>query len=689
MNVMKRISGVVLLILTLLIQPGWCQKNSKKIKKRMWQNSESAFAVTKIPKKWENESAVVIAKSVDYEYMASNTGIFSYVYTHYRIKLLDKKAVKEFSELSFKKSHIKSTLIGIKVIKPNGKVQELDSKKDIIAMKANKDKYYKVAVPNLEVGDILDYYERVFSGIFGSKYEVFGFSFGPTQYVLTSKYPIMHQKLGIYLFQAMSLRLQYLNNAPKLKRIKGKKATYYEVTDKDREAMFPERWAYKNRVLPVIRFETFPRHILSGSAVYDKISSKELYKARKVKPEKPSWFTDFKKWSKKKYRKNLKELSKETLIKAAYSYMRWYYYEMDFLLLPKEKKKKRVWIKRYQRLRRYNPEMAYILDKYNIKYKQFLVLSRKLASIENIGFKGEPALGFEIEGKDYCFTPGMFVWAQYFPYNLQNAKKRLLDKSKEPVYIGNTHQSPAKHNKTETNITVVLNNQDQLSIRRELTLSGASKFSHQAALVTQLDIANSVLIPNDPQIVKGRKNLDKKQLEKDRIEKAKKLVEDEFSKKIEKIDNFELVHPGRTEAHPHLIYKDAFTLDAFVKKVGNNYIFEVGKLIGGQIEIKKEEQERKYDIYMKYARSFEHTINFTIPESYQVQGLDKFNFKVENETGGFTSSATIEGNQVIIKTRKFYNHNFEKVRDWGKMVAFLDAAYQFTQQKLLLKKVSK
>lgn len=49
---------------------------------------------------------------------------------------------------------------------------------------------------------------------------------------------------------------------------------------------------------------------------------------------------------------------------------------------------------------------------------------------------------------------------------------------------------------------------------------------------------------------------------------------------------------------PDLMFKDAFTLNAFTKKVGNNYIVEVGKFIGGQVEVKKEEKERKYDIYM-------------------------------------------------------------------------------------------
>ena len=35
---------------------------------------------------------------------------------------------------------------------------------------------------------------------------------------------------------------------------------------------------------------------------------------------------------------------------------------------------------------------------------------------------------------------------------------------------------------------------------------------------------------------------------------------------------------------------------------------------------------------------------------------------------------------------KFYKNNFEKIQNWEKMQEFLDAAHDFTQKKLLLKK---
>jgi hypothetical protein len=113
---------------------------------------------------------------------------------------------------------------------------------------------------------------------------------------------------------------------------------------------------------------------------------------------------------------------------------------------------------------------------------------------------------------------------------------------------------------------------------------------------------------------------------------------------------------------------------------------ELGKFLTSQIEITQKEKDRKNNVYMIYPRSFDNEIVFEIPAGYSVSGLEKFNKKVENETGGFTSTAEVKGNQLIIKTFKFYKNYFEPNSNWDKMIQYLDAAYQFTQEKILLKK---
>ena len=77
---------------------------------------------------------------------------------------------------------------------------------------------------------------------------------------------------------------------------------------------------------------------------------------------------------------------------------------------------------------------------------------------------------------------------------------------------------------------------------------------------------------------------------------------------------------------------------------------ELGKFLTSQIETSKKEKERTNNIYMTFPRQIEQEIQLEIPAGYSVSGLEKFNKKVENETGGFISTAVEEGNKIIIKT---------------------------------------
>ena len=89
---------------------------------------------------------------------------------------------------------------------------------------------------------------------------------------------------------------------------------------------------------------------------------------------------------------------------------------------------------------------------------------------------------------------------------------------------------------------------------------------------------------------------------------------------------------------------------------------------------------------MRYPRVFNYDIVLNIPEGYTVKGLDKLNKKVENETGAFISTAKLEGNKLIVSTSKQYKNNYFPREKWKDILAFLEEAIQFTNEKVLLKK---
>jgi hypothetical protein len=138
---------------------------------------------------------------------------------------------------------------------------------------------------------------------------------------------------------------------------------------------------------------------------------------------------------------------------------------------------------------------------------------------------------------------------------------------------------------------------------------------------------------------------------------------------------------------PNVEYSDELIAENMTKRAGPNIILELGKLIEKQTEIKDEQKVRTTDIYMDYARSFTHTITFTIPPGYTVEGLDNFIKKSESSVGGFVSTATNDGKTVVIKVKKYYNQNYYSVTVWPKITEFLQPAIDFYNAKLLLKKI--
>ena len=179
--------------------------------------------------------------------------------------------------------------------------------------------------------------------------------------------------------------------------------------------------------------------------------------------------------------------------------------------------------------------------------------------------------------------------------------------------------------------------------------------------------------------------------EADEREKVKlELLEEEATGDYEDLSEYigyTLVEDGRTEEQPVLIYDEQFELENLANKAGANYLLSVGKLIGAQVALKEEEiKERKGDVDMSRARTFNYHIEFTLPEGYQVEGLEGLVYQVDNEYGAFTSKAEVKEGLLVIDTRKEYKNSHVALENWPQMVEFLEAAYDFTQKKVILKK---
>jgi hypothetical protein len=176
----------------------------------------------------------------------------------------------------------------------------------------------------------------------------------------------------------------------------------------------------------------------------------------------------------------------------------------------------------------------------------------------------------------------------------------------------------------------------------------------------------------------------------DQVKERKTLFEkilkgDELD--VDKYTDFELLQDGRTGDSAMLRYKEKFSLKKLISKAGKNYIFEAGKLIGGQLKLEPNElKERQTDIWIPSALTIENSITINIPEGYSVDGLQDLNMNIDNSSGTFISAANVTGNKLLITTKKVYKNTFDKKEAWPNYIAFLEPAYKLSQAKVVLKK---
>ena len=145
------------LILAFLTTSIFQAQNKEEIRDFFWGKTDAYKTATTIPDKYKNESAVVICKLEDYDYHKFGKSVTFRSAFRKRVKLNDQNAVTAFSEFNYsEKSNprygaVIKTVVGIKVIKPNGTENIIDTEKEAV----NVDKQKRVAVPNLEIGDII------------------------------------------------------------------------------------------------------------------------------------------------------------------------------------------------------------------------------------------------------------------------------------------------------------------------------------------------------------------------------------------------------------------------------------------------------------------------------------------------------------------------------------------------------
>jgi hypothetical protein len=185
----------------------------------------------------------------------------------------------------------------------------------------------------------------------------------------------------------------------------------------------------------------------------------------------------------------------------------------------------------------------------------------------------------------------------------------------------------------------------------------------------------------------GDFNQQKKEWKEEKPKMMKSLAEDYYGYTIPDYGAFKLIQDGRSFKKRNLKYNETFTLDDAVNTVGDDWLVSLPSLAGGwQVKLKKEEQTRSLPIDLQYARTIQYTITCAIPEGYTARGVESLNKTTRNEVGSFTVKAAVENNKVVIDVKKIFNSKELAAQKWPELQELLNTVYSFSKSKILFTK---
>ena len=722
-------TSFVLLIAFFCISPCneiYAQKRGKEKEKDDTYNFKAHpdFDIDEIPEKWQNESAVIICEEFSFKLDFKRANHYGYEKTRKKIKLLDKGAVDNYSEFYYSfgsKSDLK-----IRIIKPDGKKVNIPQS-DAIEIEgevparfrgySNTFKYKKLAIPNLEVGDIIEY-------IHGEKISSYAYYSSQPYFInLRQEYPTMKFNLKFELGEQNTFSFVSSNTDATLEKI-GRKDDYtkYLFTLSDIDKFEEERWQLPATSDPMIKFQ-----------IYDENSAKHFLDEKKAKlPQQniPAFIEnnyldayyrmDFSNYADSKNIKDKKDLAiayfyfyryKAFILGVVNTDYRPGFYisnDTDFPLNEHELNQINSKSRLANNSRYFVEGFTTILKKFEIPYQIGIAVPKAIGDIKDMMLPAEtvPVIVAKIDGKDYFFNlNGRHGMANEISYSLEGTEAYVYNPKSEKVSTLQLPVSDYNMNKSVTDLSISFDgDSEKINVIRKNTSSGHNKNrtintyllpAHYAAkdFMEYHDSKTKFFFKQKINAKFLKEAKEKDFVSKEIVKKAKEKqlewlengIKNEYETEDVEYEDYKLIQSGRYHDKPEMIVEEKYTLNHFLQKAGSNIVLPIGKFLGGQVKISEEEKERDYDIYQDYPRSFITNIELEIPDNYEVANLDQLNNNIDNEAGAFISSANQEGNTIKIKAEKIYKNYHDTKDKWPLYIEFLEPAYDFSHAKIVLK----
>lgn len=684
-------------------------KLAQKVRQEVWSSTPADFQKRTVPDRYKNASAVILSYyrelSTDYYRKATADLVLNLRLTRQidctdmermLIQINDKKALKDYSEFTFKTKsrkwtwgyhHKTQTVLGIRVIKKNGNVQEvsLDDYVDVKEGKNDKDLSQKIAVPGLEVGDCIDVFSL-------DQIDTQEQQLDPFYFVLRQDEPVLYTKVHCVLDQSLATVYRTMNGAP----------DFTQTTDKD-----------KNAVLDMV----MDKPIDAESSIWYNSLEQSPFIEMYITPTKTKVAVVEKAMRQKGVRGNPDvtpilqddwKLLKSYVSKGGYSPAGLpSTYKSVFKSAKKEgmsaeEKADRIYSFEYVSWgasQRVFNTVANYLRKLGVEIEMGITTPFGALPVDKLINYNSTSWFFRLKGTDVYYFPGTYPKvASEIPYIYQGRKAYMQD-SEEQITIP---VSQAEDNKSVNDMVVKLDG-TKLDISRKVTYSGEQKMYGQSLVSpdntlfgsSQLEAYWRYLKYDDKDPYSCYTKKESAEL-KGAFNEYRKNAIDPFKAEISSYHDGDPVQVGdygvdcvgiRRDSS-NFVYHVDYVMDGMVKRAGNNYLLSVGKLIGSSLKLEGKDRERIDDVWRKMAFVDEWNIEIPLPQGYKVsaEALKKIETSVANECGEFTVKATAGNESVKVYVRKCFAHRVEPVSNWSKLLALVDACSAFADKQMVIAK---
>lgn len=642
-----------------------------------------------------------------------------------KILLQDKYAVELYSILYFRLS-AEGDAFTARVIKKDGTQTPVDltdavrvennssvpvlftSYTDSKASASYRPAFYKIAVPDMEEGDIIEYEYVNFNTqkyLQNPDYK----EFEPVYYLCNRSLPVVKQVLEV-VTEDDKYYVSYKSQkgAPDFVQTTTDGNKVYRWTDQNRETVSRTRFVNRLIQLPSVKFQVVYARNNSKNLVWFKDSEdpkSNITLEQLSDKAKTFWFNPGKLRTTGEYTDGLKAGFEETA-KGLYKAMR---KKGITNTSDDEYVRKAYYTIRAQTLYNNWSDFAFakifssLLAQKDIAHEIIVTTSNNESTIEAASFAQELKWLIRCKNKFYA-NPDEHRNPEELPAEVCGnpaVRFNALDEKAKPV----TEPLPLADtlaNILTAQIKVNLNhseNSDLLAIDKTVEAQGLIKdnLTDEVLAYTpfmETDFRNYDGTGmwegmNEQQESKaiGEFNQQKKEWREEKPKMMKAMAEDYYDFAVTDYGAFKLLQDGRSYKKTILKYNETYTLDDAVNTVGDDLLLSLPALAGGsQVKLKKEEQSRSFPVYMEYARAINYNIICPIPAGYTARGVESLGKEVRNEAGSFVVKGRIDNNNVIIEVRKTFNKSELTTQQWPLVIELLKASYAFSKAKILFSK---